>query len=334
MAASSPKGPAGVLLLNLGGPERLEEVRPFLYELFSDPAILRIRFAPLRRALAWLIAAARTRTSQGYYAKIGGGSPLRRLTEEQAVALTEALARRGRTVRAYVGMSCSEPKIPGALRRVAADGVDPLVVLPLYPQFSTATTVSALDAVERSLRAEGPGCRRRTVREWYDHPPYVAALAGTIREEMARFPDPEPRSIHLLYSAHSIPKRYVDEGDPYLEQTRRTVALVNEALGSASPWTLAFQSRVGPVKWLEPSTDEVIERLGRERTRQVLVVAVSFVSDHIETLYEIDLLYRDKAVAAGIGEFRRAPALNSRPDFVEALADLVERELTILDGEP
>ena len=333
MAASSPKGPAGVLLLNLGGPERLEDVRPFLYELFSDPAILRIRFAPLRRAVAWLIAATRTRTSQGYYAKIGGGSPLRRLTEEQAGALARELERRGRDVRTYVGMSCSEPKIPGALRRIAVDGIDPLVVLPLYPQFSTATTGSALDAVERNAPTEGAGSRRRTVREWYDHPGYVAALAAAVREEMARFPDPDPRAIHLLYSAHSIPQRYVDEGDPYLEQTRTTVALVNQSLGGASPWTLAFQSRVGPVKWLEPSTDEVIERLGRERTAQVLVVAVSFVSDHIETLYEIDLLYRDKALAAGIGEFRRAPALDSRPDFIAALADLVEGELAAFDGE-
>ncbi|MGH7823006.1 MAG: ferrochelatase [Candidatus Binatia bacterium] len=323
-SASAATAPIGVLLLNLGGPERLEDVRPFLYNLFSDPAILRIRSAPLRKGLAWLIATARNRKSCGYYRKIGGGSPLRRLTEEQASALGSRLAAEGVEARVYVGMSCWKPTIAEAVERIVADAVQELVILPLYPQFSTTTTGSALEAVEGALGGRGftPG-RSTVIRQWCDFPPYVEALATTIREEAARFPDPEPSRIHLLYSAHSIPRRLVEEGDPYLEQTERTVARVNAALGDRSPWTLAFQSKVGPVKWLEPSTNDALSSLGAAGARQVLAVPVSFVSDHIETLYEIDLLYAGLAASVGIGVFRRAPALNARPDFVAALAALV-----------
>jgi protoporphyrin/coproporphyrin ferrochelatase len=331
-SSPQPGSRCGVLLVNLGGPERLEDVRPFLFNLFSDPAILRLRFAPLRKALAWSIALLRAPRSRGYYAKIGGGSPLRRLTEEQAVALEACLGERGIEARVRVGMSCWTPAIPDALQGMVAEGVTDLVVLPLYPQFSITTTGSALEVIEAWSQRNGRGLHRRTIRHWFDHPGYVEALADTIREETGRFPDPDPQRVHLLYSAHSIPQRLVEEGDPYLEQTRATVGEVNRRLGERSPWTLAFQSKVGPVRWLEPATDQVIESLGRQGVRQVLVVPVSFVSDHSETLYEIDLLYRQQAASAGIAEFRRSPALNSRPRFIEALADLVQAELSAERG--
>jgi protoporphyrin/coproporphyrin ferrochelatase len=320
-------GPTGVLLFNLGGPERLEDVRPFLYNLFSDPAVLRFRSTLVRKAVAWLIATTRNRKSCGYYAKIGGGSPLRRITEAQAAALRDRLAARGHDVRVYVGMRCWKPSIDEAVDRALTDGVRRLVVLPLYPQFSVTTTGSAIDRFEEVLRERNAaGLERRIVRSWFDDPAYVAAMAETIRGEMALFPNPDPAAIHLLFSAHSIPERLVTEGDPYLDETRRTVTLLNDALGNRSPWTLGFQSKVGPVKWLEPATNVVIDSLGRGGVAQVLAIPVSFVSDHIETLYEIDLLYRDIAAAAGIAHFRRAPALNDRPLFVDAMASIVERE--------
>lgn len=322
----------GVLLVNLGGPERLEDVKPFLVRLFSDPGILPIHRTWLRKTVAWLIATARQKTSRGYYEKLGGGSPLRRITEQQARALQTALEVEGIASEVFVGMQCWNPSLEEALERIRRCEVTHLVVLPLYPQFSRTTTGSLVEALRR--RFEDPGWARAIhhvcIDHWFDEPAYIEALAETIREEIGRFPDPDPGAVHLLYSAHAIPLRLVEQGDPYLEQTRRTVELVNARLGGRSPWTLAFQSKLGPVRWLEPATMDVIESLGSRGTRQVLAIPVSFVSDHIETLYEIDILYRDLAKAAGILEFRRARALNGEPGLIAALAGIVKRELAPL----
>jgi ferrochelatase len=317
----------GVVLLNLGGPERLEEVRPFLYNLFSDPAILRIPSRGLRKALAWVIAATREKKSQGYYAKIGGGSPLRRITEAQAEALERRLASGAAAARVYVGMRCSAPTVDDALDAAARDRVEELVALPLFPQFSTTTSGSALDHLRERVAVRGLRLSLHEIREWYADTAYVEALADTVRAEVAGLAGADGGEVHLLYSAHSVPQRFVDDGDPYLEQTRATVAAVNRALDWKGPWTLAFQSKVGPVKWLEPLASDVIAGLGRGGVRRLVVVPVSFVSDHIETLYELDILYRDVARAAGIDDYRRAAALNVAPAFIEALAGLVEREL-------
>jgi protoporphyrin/coproporphyrin ferrochelatase len=323
----------GVLLFNLGGPETLADVRPFLFNLFSDPEIIRIRNGFLRRAVAGLIASTRAEKSRGYYKKIGGGSPLRRITEAQAGALADALAERGLTVRPYVGMQCWKPTIDEAVARIAADGIERLAVIPLYPQFSVTTTGSALRLFYEALRRHGlERIERHVVRQWFDHPGYVGALAETVRDALEGFSERDPGATSLLYSAHSIPVRYVDEGDPYLAQTQRTVALVNERLGHQRPPSiLAFQSKVGPVKWLEPATDEVIRNLGRRVLHQLLVVPVSFVSDHIETLYEIDILYRELAATSGILRFRRAASLNLSPAFIGALADIAEDAFAAID---
>jgi ferrochelatase len=227
-------------------------------------------------------------------------------------------------------MRCWPPTIDEAVGEIVADGVTELVLLPLYPQYSFTTTRSAFDGFEESLRRRGLGDRieRHAIRDWHDDPAYVSALARTVRTALGEFADPS--SVHVIYSAHSIPVRNVEEGDPYLEQTRRTVELVDRELGSPGAWTLAFQSKVGPVKWLEPATQDVIADLGRRGVRRVLVVPVSFVSDHIETLYEIDVYYRAAAVAAGIEEFRRAPALGCADDFIAGLASLVKARLAPL----
>ena len=333
-AARTAETTGGVLLFNLGGPETLADVRPFLYNLFSDPDIIRIRNPLLRKTIAWLIAATRQRKTRGLYRQIGGGSPLRRITGDQARALAARLAERGRPVRVYVGMRCWKPTIDEAVARIAADRITRLVVLPLFPQFSVTTTGSCLNHFNRLL-ADTPIAARPKVtiiEAWFDHPLYIEAMADLIRQTLAASSDPDPARMQLLYSAHSIPARYVAEGDPYLEQTRRTRELIDERLGHASPSTLAFQSRVGPVQWLEPATNRVLGDLARSGVRRVLVVPISFVSDHIETLQEIDILYRDLARKAGITEFTRAPSLNLHPKFIDALAELVVRDLEDHDG--
>lgn len=316
----------GILLFNLGGPEKLEDVRPFLFNLFADPEIIKIPTI-FRVPLAAFIAVTRAPKSRGYYKKIGGGSPLRRDTEAQGRALEQALATRGIEAKSYVGMRAWRPFIDDAVDAMARDGVDEILVLPLYPQFSVSTTGSSTKELYRILRKRG-GMRespRRYVTKWHDHPGYIDAVARRIEEQLPHFPDPS--NVHLLFTAHSIPVSYVERGDPYDRHTKETVRLVLERLGRPLDHTLAYQSKVGPVKWLEPSTDSQIEELGRRGIEQVLAIPISFVSDHIETLYEIDILYRDLAKEAGIAHFRRTAALGLEPGFIETLADIVEARL-------
>ncbi|HSB09471.1 MAG TPA: ferrochelatase [Blastocatellia bacterium] len=319
----------GVLLFNLGGPETLEEVRPFLFNLFSDPDIIRLPWRVLQKPLAWLISTQRYRLSRSYYEKIGGGSPLRRITDEQARALEQELARRGIEARAYVGMRYWHPFLEDAIDQIRRDKIAHLIVLPLYPQFSISTTGSSLNRMNTLTEESGEAAARLSVIEkWHDDSNYIDSLANSIREELEVFPDEDPSRIHIVFSAHSVPVRYIEEGDPYLDQTQVTVRSVMERLGTDQPHSLSFQSKVGPVKWLRPSTDETIRNLAREGVSQVLLVPVSFVSEHIETLYELDILYRNVAEEVGIAHYRRVPALNCRPDFVDALAGLVQRAVT------
>lgn len=317
----------GVLLFNLGGPETLEDVRPFLFNLFSDPEIIRIKNNSLRRLLAWLIATTRQGKSRRLYQDIGGGSPLRKITEEQAAALQDRLGVLGHPARTYIGMRCWRPFIEEAIQQIDHAGTLRLLAFPLFPQYSVTTTGSCLSHFKQVLEERGLAGRIEVsyINSWFDEPLYIEAMAETIRAAMEKFS--EQKQIHILYSAHSIPARYVMEGDPYLEQTEGTVSLINTRLGNLFPSTLAFQSKVGPVKWLEPSTKSVLQQLGREGTKKLLVVPVSFVSDHVETLQEIDILYRQIATDAGIQEFHRAAALNLSPKFIEALAVLVIRAL-------
>lgn len=318
----------GVLLFNLGGPETLDDVRPFLFNLFADPDIIRLPWRALQKPLAWLISMQRHKKSRGYYEQIGGGSPLRRITEEQARALEQALAGRNINARAYVGMRYWNPFIEEALDQIRRDQIDHLVILPLYPQFSVSTTGSSLNRLNAIAAETGNSLPQTSVVcSWEADPNYIEAMAAAAREELARFPDQDPSQTHILFSAHSVPVRYIDEGDPYLDQTQRTVKLVMEQLGAHRPHTLSFQSKVGPVEWLTPATNETIPRLAREGVSQLMLVPVSFVSEHSETLYEMDILYRDAAAQAGIPHYRRVPTMNCRADFIEALATIVERAL-------
>jgi protoporphyrin/coproporphyrin ferrochelatase len=317
----------GVLLFNLGGPETLDDVRPFLYNLFSDPEIIRIKSDLLRKMLAWLIASVRQGKSRDLYRQIGGGSPLRRITEDQAAALSEVLRSRWMAANVYVGMRCWNPSIDAAVDQILKDQITHLVLLPLFPQFSVTTTGSCLKYFRSLDRKFGLAARIQisTVESWFEEPLYVEAMADLVREGLRAFSGTEGEKINLLYSAHSIPARYIDAGDPYLDQTRKSVELINSRLENKHPSVLAFQSKVGPVKWLSPATKDALVALGREGSARVLTVPVSFVSDHIETLQEIDIQYRDLAAQSGIKEFRRAASPNLYPKFINALAEIAIR---------
>jgi ferrochelatase len=317
----------GVLLFNLGGPERLTDVKPFLYRLFSDPEIIHIKWSPLRKAVAYMIATMRRKTSEGYYSQIGGGSPLRRLTEDQSRALGEELRRRGKDVETFVGMCTWRPFLPEAVDKADKARLDKLVILPLFPHYSVTTTGSGFSAL-RPLIENRPALKKLNVQwinSWADQPTYIESFAASIQRELAKFGNPE--RVHLLFSAHSIPESYVRNGDPYLDQTKKSVELIMDRLGRQNSYQLSFQSKIGPVKWLSPFTNDVIIELGKKGIGDVLVVPISFVSEHIETLYELDILYKKVAAQAGVANFRRVPALNSDPIFIRALAELVEGAL-------
>jgi protoporphyrin/coproporphyrin ferrochelatase len=324
----------GVLLLNLGGPETLADVRPFLYNLFSDPEIIRIRNPLFRKLLARIIAHTRQAKSQELYRQIGGGSPLRRITEDQAAALSALLKSQGVNARVYVGMRCWKPTMDEAIERILKDGVRRLVLLPLFPQYSVTTTGSCFSyfhLLDKRLNLSSK-MQVSYVESWYETPLYLRSMAELISEGLQQFAAEERPKVHLLFSAHSIPERYVREGDPYLNQTQKCVELINTQLNCGNPWSLAFQSKVGPVKWLGPSTTDILKDLAKSGISKVLVVPVSFVSDHIETLQEIDIAYKKLSYNLGIAEFHRVKALNLHPKFIEALASIVLKHIPSDNG--
>lgn len=307
----------GVVLLQFGGPDSPEAIRPFLRDLFDDREILPMP-ALVRKPLAWTIAKFRAPQVAEHYAHMeGGASPLVRWTRRQA----ELLGQRLGDVAVEVAMRAWRPSTAEALDRLRAAGVTDLLALPLYPQYSFTTTRSSMTVLERELPRRLPGASLRVVRSWPTEPKYVAATVETIRKgrERAGLRDP-----HVLFSAHGLPVRVVAKGDPYPREIDQSVAAVVAAAG-LTKWSLAFQSRVGPVKWLEPSTDAEIERLAASGARELLLVPMSFVSDHYETLYEMGHLYAELARSKGIAGFGVAPGLNDEPLFVDALEDLVRR---------
>ena len=317
-------GRVGVLLLNLGGPDDLEDVGPFLFNLFSDPEIIRIPFSGLQKPLAWLISTLRTKKSQENYREIGGGSPLRQITEAQAEALQAKLQQQGQDANIYIGMRYWYPFTEEAIARIKRDAIERLVILPLYPQFSISTSGSSFRLLER-LWQEDPALSRieyTVIPSWYQQPSYLQAMAELITQELKHFPNPD--QVHLFFSAHGVPVSYVEEaGDPYQKEIEDCTALIMQTLNRPNPHTLAYQSRVGPVEWLKPYTEDALKELGAEGVEHLLVVPISFVSEHIETLQEIDIEYRELAEESGIHDFRRVPALDTHPRFIEAMATLV-----------
>ncbi|MBL1176462.1 ferrochelatase [Pantanalinema sp. GBBB05] len=321
-------GRVGVLLLNLGGPEKLEDVRPFLFNLFSDPEIIRLPFPWLQKPLAWLISSSRAKKSQENYKQIGGGSPLRRITEEQAQALKARLQQQGHDAAVYIGMRYWHPFTEEAVAQIKRDGVEKLVILPLYPHFSISTSGSSFRLLEQIWNQDEAlqMIDYTVVPSWYDRPGYLQAMAELIAKELDQFPHPE--QVHVFFSAHGVPVSYVEEaGDPYQREIEECAQLIMRSLNRPNPYTLAYQSRVGPVEWLKPYTDEALEELAEQGVKDIVVVPISFVSEHIETLEEIDIEYRELAEEAGIENFHRVPALDTYPTFINDLALMVEDAL-------
>jgi protoporphyrin/coproporphyrin ferrochelatase len=313
-----------ILFLQLGGPESLEEVPRFLYRLFSDPDVIRVKPAVLRKAIAASIALGRKKVSRELYRAIGGGSPIRRLTEQQARGVEALLSRRGRSATIRAAMNCSAPLVEDVVQELAARGARRYLALPLYPQYSLTTTKGALERAREAVRRHAPGAALTEIGSWPAHPLFVQAHAELIEREIERFPDPRAEAVHLLFSAHSIPKKLVTkEGDPYPSEVEASVKAIHARLGSLSPYSLAYQSKLGPVEWLGPPTLQEIGRLARAGKEQVLVVPIAFVTDHVETLYEIDQLFAEEARRSGIPHFRRTPGLNDHPTFLRALEDLI-----------
>ncbi|QDZ39738.1 ferrochelatase [Euhalothece natronophila Z-M001] len=325
-------GRVGVLLLNLGGPDELEDVRPFLYNLFSDPEIIRLPIPWLQKPLAWFISTARSRKSQENYKEIGGGSPLRRITEQQAEALKTKLEAEGHQAQVYVGMRYWHPFTEEAVVRIKRDKPQKLVILPLYPQFSISTSGSSFRVLER-IWHEDPVLQKipyTVIPSWYDEPAYLQAMANLIATELDKFENPD--QVHIFFSAHGVPLSYVEEaGDPYQYEIEECTRLIMETLNRPNDHTLAYQSRVGPVEWLKPYTEEAIVELGEKGIKQLLVIPISFVSEHIETLQEIDIEYRELAYESGIENFQRVPALNTDSTFIQALTNCVENALNSPD---
>jgi ferrochelatase len=310
----------GVVLLNMGGPDSLSAVRPFLARLFSDKELIRLPAAFLTQPLfAWIVSGLRARKVRRYYEEIGGGSPIAALTERQRRALEEALLAAGGNFRVYVGMRYWHPLSKHAALGMKEDGVTRAIALPLYPQYCSATTGSSLNDLRRWLSWAGCTFPLSEIRSYPEHPKYVAALAGTVASTIE---GADRGGMFLLFSAHGVPKAMIDGGDPYQAETERTVAAVMRRFPGI-PHGISYQSRAGRAVWLSPDTVDETTRLAREGVRTLVVVPVSFVSDHIETLHELDIRLAARAREAGIQSFLRAPALNDAPGFIDALKDLV-----------
>jgi len=322
----------GILFLNLGGPEKLDEVEDFLFNLFNDPDIIRLPnvLQPLQSFIARRIASSRAPGSREAYESIGGGSPIVDLTVDQGDKLQQELAQRGLNTKIYIGMRYWFPFTEEAVDEILKDGINRLVIIPLYPQYSISTSGSSLRLLNDMIKADPDTWDPRkldhtVVPDWFDHPGYVETQAKLIKEQLEEFKG-RPEDVKVMFSAHGVPVSYVEAGDPYKGQIERCTELIMQKVNEGSPdqfdSTLCFQSRVGPVKWLEPYTDVMLTRLGEEGLKNIVVVPLSFVSDHVETLEELDQEYREVAEEAGITNFKRVPALNSEPGFITALADL------------
>lgn len=322
----------GVLLVQLGGPQKREDLRPFLYELFSDPEIISIPFAPLRKAIAWFISTTRESKSAETYEKIGW-SPIRCWSEKQALLLEAELKKSwpGPEPMVRIGMTCSKPFVEEPLEEFKKAGVTTLFVLPLYPQYSVTTTRSSHARVDLALkRLKWSPSRINAPDAWYSEPDFIEAHADLIQRAKKTLPDPDPAKTVLLYSAHSLPLSTIEKKkDPYPKQIEATVEAINNRLENRHNWRLGYQSKVGPMPWLEPSTSKVIQELAAEGARQVIAIPVAFVSDHVETLYEIRMLFGDEAKKLGITHYVAADGLNDHPAFIRALAAITRSSLGV-----
>jgi protoporphyrin/coproporphyrin ferrochelatase len=303
-----------VFLMNLGGPRNLAEVEPYLYELFLD--VLPKGLGPLRKPLAWLIANRRAPSSSEKYQLIGGRSPLVERTEEQARALAAAL---GPGFTTHLAMRCGHPSTSEGVREALAAGAERGVALPLYPQWANATSKSSLVELRRCWPKERPLVEICT---WHDHPGWLDASAATVKDAIAELPASARDRLLVVFSAHGLPLSEIQKGDPYQQYVEASARGTAERCGLApSQWKVTFQSRVGPMKWLGPDTVEYLA--ANARGRAIVTVPIAFVSEHLETLYDLDILAKEAAARGGAAAYARARAVGARPDFIAALAEIV-----------
>lgn len=317
-----------IVLFNLGGPDNQEAVQPFLFNLFSDPAIISVP-QPMRWLIAKIISTRRAPVAREIYQQIGGRSPIVPLTEAQARAIEGELNNdKADEYRAFIAMRYWHPRAADTARAIKAWGADRVVLLPLYPQFSTTTTGSSVKEWQKVAASAGLTAPTATIGCYPRLPELAAAQAALILPAIARAANHgRPR---LLLSAHGLPEKVVKGGDPYQWQVEQTAEAVVKLLKPTYPdldWTVCYQSRVGPLKWIGPATDEEIDRAGRDKV-PLVVVPIAFVSEHSETLVELDIEYRHRASEAGVPHFERVPALATAPEFIKGLARLV-RSATI-----
>lgn len=320
----------GVILLNMGGPDSLDAVKPFLKNLFADRDIIRLGPSFLQKPIASLIIQKRLKKTLDAYSLIGGRSPLLDITNAQARALEELLNKvsgvrcqvseetrdenSSLPFKVYVGMRYWHPLIEDTVRQMHYDGIKKVLAVSLYPQYSVATTGSTIKKFKDI--ADRYPIEYFCVTSWFAHPLYIDSVIEKIEDGMRSFNEKPV----VLFSAHSLPKKFVDEGDPYVKEIKGTIESITKKIDIQ--WHLSYQSKTGPVKWLEPTTEHMLQELAKEGVKNLLVVPISFVSDHIETLYEIDMVYKDMSQGLGIN-LKRTESLNTSPKFVEALTDIV-----------
>jgi protoporphyrin/coproporphyrin ferrochelatase len=318
----------GVVLFQLGGPDSADAVEPFLYNLFCDPDIIDFFGAWFaRRPLARYIARNRAGVVREHYNDIGGHSPIRLLTERQALALEKALAP-NYDAKCFIAMRYWHPLSVEAAAQVKAWNAQELVLLPLYPQYSFATSSSSLKEWKRVYHPDGNAPRVHTVEQFFENPLYIQSVAERIALTLTHYDDPD--SAHIVFSAHGLPLSLIERGDPYARQVEETVRLVMARGGWKNAHTLCYQSKVGRRKWLSPSLIDTIDKLARAGEKNMIVVPIAFVTEHIETLHEINIEAREQAEHLGVTQFEMMPAVGDSPTFISALADVVLRSL----GEP
>ena len=300
----------------MGGPDSQDDVAPFLFNLFSDREIIQLGPPLLQKPIAWLISRRRAPKSRAIYGKIGGGSPLLTITLQQASALQASLREKS-DYSVTVAMRYWPPFADESVDLLLKQGVDSITALTLYPHFSKATTGSSVIHLKKSLNRLAPHIPLKVISSYPTQPSYIQALADNIQKGLRLFPD---NNVQIIYSAHSLPVSFIKNGDPYVNHINETINALEQITRQRGK--LCFQSKSGPVEWLSPSTPETLERLAEEGCENILVVPVSFVSDHVETLYEIDMLYREKAKALGMN-LLSTPSLNTHPLFICGLKELV-----------
>jgi len=317
-----------VVLFQLGGPDSIEAIEPFLFNLFMDPDIIDFPGAFLVRGpLAKFISSRRSAKVAENYKQIGGKSPILDLTQRQAFDLESLLRSQDINACVFIAMRYWHPLTEEVVEKIMLRGFEQIILLPLYPQFSQATTLSSINEWNRQAKKQGCTILTKFVCCYPSQPLFIETLVENINSALARFYKIASTDIDLIFSAHGVPLSSIKRGDPYQLQIEETVRCILEHDKWNSPHTLCYQSKVGPMKWLKPSLMETVTHLAGKGRKHLLVIPVAFVTDHIETLHEINIDVRRYAMTLGVQQFEMTPALNNHPKFIQCLAELVQAQL-------